>query len=125
MCFGLSNAKIIGITAVLPEQSNKCFYGEGIVLCRDTKAMLDRRGAKITFFHQSSLFHDLTGIAEKFFAVRRDNHAFVCPMEDGNAKLVLQFLDRGRERRLSDVQPFSGLTDRSGVGSRHDVFELL
>ena len=103
MCFGLSDAKIISITAVLPEQSDKRFYGEGIVLCRDAEAMLDRRGAKITFFHQSSLFHDLTGIAEKFFAVRRDNDTFVCPMKNSNAKLVFQLLDRGRERRLSDV----------------------
>ena len=92
------------------------------MLGRDTELMTHRSRAGITFLHQACLGNDLSGIAEKFFTLRSQDNSLVGSLEDGNAKLMLQFPDSCRQTGLGNIQLFSRPADGPGLRSLYDVF---
>ena len=68
--------------------------------------MTHRSRAGITFLHQACQGNDLSGIAEKFPHPRSQDNSLVGSLENGNAKLMLQFPDSCRQTGL-EIYSFS------------------
>ena len=81
-----------------------------------------RSRAGIALLHQARLGNNLSGVTEKFLALRRQDNAFVGTLKNCDAKLMLQFPDSCRQTGLGNIQLFSCPADAPGLRGLYDVF---
>ncbi len=66
--------------------------------------------------------HPRLGKERLAFGIQMD--ALLCPLEQGDAKLRLELHDLAAQRRLRDMQEFSGTADIAGFGDGDEIAEL-